>query len=184
MAVTCFPDTTVLINFGYLNRLDLLQTLLPARMWCLTVSRECRASYAARQFATFPDVQALFGAPLIPDRGEYLSTQVLRNTLAKPTDKPDAHIGEAETIAIAQSRQVGTPIFVTDDVGATKLANREGLSTINTWMLIKTASRNSGIAFTEGEAWSAATLLRSHRRGWPKGVGRSKDDFVTWLRQP
>lgn len=182
MPVTCFPDTTVLINFGYIDRFDVLETLLPTRMWCLTVSRECRQSYDRCGFTTYLTVRTLFGDPLIPTEGERINTQIMRDDIAKPDDKPDAHTGEAETITIAKSRGLATPILVTDDVGAAALAQQEGLTVINTWTLIKTAVRAT--PFSQQDAWQAALTLRRNKRGWPKGVGHSHADFIGWLRQP
>lgn len=182
MAVICFSDTTVLINFGYLNRFDLLEALLKERAWCLTVANECEASFTYLGFTTYNDVETLFGDPLEPDMVESLNTKTLRDTMAKPGDAPAAHYGEAETITIAAAR--GLPaILVTDDVAARKAAARHNLTTINTWDLLKTAVRAPSITFTEQEAWQAARTLHRHRRGWPKGVGQDHADYIAWLRQ-
>lgn len=181
MTVTCFPDNTVLINFGYLDRVELLERLLPQPTWCLTVSRECRQSYSILGFDAYPKVQALFGEPLIPTKGERINLHRLRDDLAGPDDKPDAHIGEAETITIAKSRGFSGPILVTDDVGAADMARREGMTVITTWMLLKAAVRHTE-QLTEDEAWDAATTLRAKRRGWPRGVGHTRTDCIAWLR--
>lgn len=182
MALTCFPDNTVLINFGYLDRFDLLEQLLPQRMWCLTVSRECDQSYARRGFTTYATVRSLFGEPLVPTRAESINLNRMRDDLAAPKDKPDAHIGEAETITLIKSRGIDRPILVTDDLGATALAKQEGLNVTSTWGLLKMATRSPRIEFTEQDAWTAAATLRRNRRGWPKGVGQSRADFIEWLR--
>lgn len=182
MAVTCFPDNTVLINFGYIDRFDLLERLLPNPTWCLTVSRECRQSYAVLDFDTYPEVKALFGDPLIPTQGESINLHRLRDDIAKPGDEPAAHIGEAETITIARSRGFDGPILVTDDNGAADIARDEGMSVLTTWTLIKTAARSGKVAFTEEEAWQSATTLRANKRGWPKGIGHTHADFIAWLR--
>lgn len=182
MAVICFSDTTVLINFGYLNRFDLLKVLLPQRAWCLTVANECEASFEYLGFSTYADVEALFGAPLEPDVVERLNTSTLRDTMAKPGDAPVAHYGESETITIATAR--GLPaILVTDDVAASKVAARHNLKTVNTWDLLKMAVRAPSVAFTEQQAWQAAKTLRRNRRGWPKGIGQDHADFTAWLHQ-
>lgn len=182
MAVTCFSDTTVLINFGYLNRFDLLESLLKERAWCLTVANECEASFDYLGFTTYGDVKALFGEPLEPDMVETLNTKRLRDSMAKPGDAPAAHYGEAETITIATAR--GLPaILVTDDVAASKAAARHNLKAVNTWDLLKTAVHAPAIAFTEQQAWQAAIALRKNRRGWPKGIGQDHADYITWLQQ-
>ena len=182
MAVTCFPDNTVLINFGYIDRLDLLERLLPARVWCLTVARECRQSYAILGFSTYPDVKALFGEPLIPTRAESINLTRLRDDIASPGDKPDAHIGEAETITLAKSRRFDGPILVTDDLGAATIAQQEGMRVLTTWTLIKAAVRHTQ-QLDEQQAWEAALVLRTNKRGWPRGIGHTRADFIAWLRQ-
>lgn len=181
MGVTCFPDNTVLINFAYIGRLDLLAALLPQRMWCLTVSRECRQSYAILDF-DYATVRALFGEPLIPTQGESINLILLRDEIAVPGDKPSAHVGEAETITLAKSRRIENPVLVTDDIGAAVLARREGMNVVTTWRLIQLAVRSPKITFTEAEAWTAAMTLRSERRGWPKGVGHTRAELMAWLR--
>lgn len=181
MAVTCFPDNTVLINFGYINRIPLLGELLANRMWCLTVSRECKQSYTRRGFTTYPDVRALFGDPLIPTQAERINTRRLRDDMATPTDGPDDHMGEAETIVVAKNQVSGTLVLATDDLGATKFAKQEGLRVVNTWYLLKVAVRTKRL--TEQQAWQDACLLRRNRRGWPKGIGHSQADFIAWLRE-
>jgi predicted nucleic acid-binding protein len=180
VALTCFPDNTVLINFAYIGRLDLLAELLPRRMWCLTVSRECRQSFAVLDF-DYLKVRVLFGDPLIPSQGESINLKFLRDEIAAPGDKPSAHMGEAETITLAKSRLVEDPVLVTDDIDATALARREGLRVVGTWLLIQLAARSSRIAFTETDAWAAATILRAAKRGWPKGVGHTRAEFIKWL---
>lgn len=184
MALTCFPDTTVLINFGYIGQHSLLAQLLRNPTWCHTVASECEDQYDRRGFTTFPAVKAIFGDPLMPDRAERINTTVLRDTMAKPTDGPAAHYGEAETIAIIQNRLLPGPIFVTDDRDATRVARDNGITTLNTWTLIRTAAAAAPIAYTEAEAWSDARTLSAHQRGWPKGIGRSQSDFLSWLRAP
>lgn len=181
MSVTCFPDNTVLINFGFIGRIDLLEKLLPTRMWCLTVSRECRQSFSVRGFTTYESVRKLFGEPLVPTGGERINTQQMRDDIASPEDKPDAHMGEAETITIAKSRRFSSPMFVTDDKGATALAKQEGLGVITTWMLIKMAVRRKHL--TEAEAYQDALTLRQNKRGWPVGIQHTHADFIAWLRQ-
>lgn len=182
MSLTCFPDTTVLINFGYTGRHALLAQLLRNPTWCHTVASECEDQYDKRGFTTFPAVEAIFGEPLVPDLAERININVLRDSMAKPTDGPAAHSGEAETIAIIRSRLLPGPIFVTDDKGATRVAHDNGIKTLTTWTLIKTATAATTITYDETDAWTDARKLRANQRGWPKDVGRAQTDFLTWLR--
>lgn len=184
MSITCFPDTTVLINFGYTGRHTLLAQMLRNPTWCYTVASECADQYTRRGFTTYPDVEAIFGQPLTPDRTESINTVVLRDAMSKPTDKPGAHFGEAETIAIIQNRLLPGPIFVTDDKGAAKVAQDNGLATLTTWTMIKTAANSGKIQYTDAEAWADARTLSTNKRGWPKGIGHTHADFTAWLRSP
>jgi predicted nucleic acid-binding protein len=55
-------------------------------------------------------------------------------------DRPSQHLGEAETIAIIIRRQLSC-FFVTDDIGAARLATQKGIQVIGTWHLLKMAHR-------------------------------------------
>lgn len=41
MTLVLFPDTTALINFATIERMDLLENFVVERAWCGSVSDEC-----------------------------------------------------------------------------------------------------------------------------------------------
>ena len=177
--LVCFPDTTVLVNFGLIKRVDLLELLLKDPRWCLTVSRECKQSFGVLGLTSYPAVRALFGDPVLPSQAEMIDASALRDQMASPDDKPSAHSGEAETITVAK-RRFAKVIFATDDLGAAAAARREGIAAVNTWQLLRAAMHKGFI--DEDQAWAAAVTLRANARGWIKGVGPSRTEFLAWLR--
>lgn len=116
-----FPDNTVLINFAFINRMDLLSRLANGNgRWCATVAAECAESARNSQLAALDDAAEIFGEPLFPDQAELQDVRVLRDQLAGPGDPLSKHLGEAETIAIVVRRQLNC-FFVTDDREARRL---------------------------------------------------------------
>jgi predicted nucleic acid-binding protein len=179
-ASTFFPDTTVLINFGLINRLGLLQQMFATRYWGYTVSEECADQFRRHSITSYGMAQSIFGRPLMPDQPETINTKVLRSRIAKPTDAPDKHMGEAETIIIATSRDFERPIFLTDDGGAANTAVAHGIIAVSTWDVIRLAVRRGDL--TEADAWTDAKFLRKVRGIWPPKIGHTHADFIAWLR--
>ena len=71
MPLTCFPDTTVLINFALIGRLDVLDALLHNRFWSATVSDECAKQYTKHGVAaSYAQAQTIFGTPVYPTADE------------------------------------------------------------------------------------------------------------------
>jgi hypothetical protein len=130
-----FPDTTVLINFALVRRMDLFEPAAGGGRgrWCGTVAKECGASAQQPGLQDLGRVPGILGAPLYPETGaERLEVQHLRTQLASPGDRPTDHLGEAETLAIIISRHELTAFFVTDDRGAAALAVSHGVPVVTT----------------------------------------------------
>jgi hypothetical protein len=121
-------DTTVLINFAIIRRMDLLAELLKGQgSWCLSIAREC-----SRSQAYHPDLDqagAIFGTPLIADRREIIDARTLREAMASPGEPATKHLGEAETVAIISARQLDG-LFLTDDRDAVSLAHRHHITAL------------------------------------------------------
>jgi hypothetical protein len=67
MTAFVFPDTTVLINFALINRMDLLSRLLRDRgRWCLTVSQECEGASQVEGRLELLLAKDLLGVPWEP----------------------------------------------------------------------------------------------------------------------
>jgi predicted nucleic acid-binding protein len=178
--IVTFPDNTVLVNFATINRMDLLARLVNGNgQWCATVARECAQSARLADLGALDGAESIFGEPIFPDQVELLDTRVLRNQLASPGDSPTRHLGEAETIAIITRRQLQKScIFVTDDVGARRLAAQNGVSVVGTWRLLKLAYRKGWV--DADTLWGYAQTLKARDRGAPPGV-RDRTSFDKWL---
>jgi hypothetical protein len=186
MTYRFFPDTTVLINFAYLHRMDLLERLAKNPAWCASVADECARSSIEPDLADMSDAQQIFGEPLIPNGpAELLLTQTYRQQLSRPGDPPYKNLGEAETLAIIHSRNIAA-VFFTDDAGPAGLLNGLGehgptLQTAGTWDLLRVAFR---VGFVDSDTlWSYVAVLRSRGRHLPPGMAaRRRQDFDAWLK--
>jgi predicted nucleic acid-binding protein len=159
-----FPDTTVLINFTIIGRVDLLEKLANGNgRWCLSVSQECARSARIDGLEALNGVRDFLGDPLEPTPAELLDTRVLRDRMAAPGDRPTKHLGEAETITIVTSRLLQSrAIFVSDDTDALVHAAARRIKVADTWDLLELAERVGKIAADEHVQYVAA-LRAGHR---------------------
>jgi hypothetical protein len=177
MAVLMVPDTTVLINFAILRRMDLLGRLADGDgRWCATVATECAESARVTGLTALDGAGAIFGEPLFPDEAEHQDALVLRDGLVRPGDPPTKHLGEAETLAIIERRQL-RGFFVTDDHDASRLAAREGVQVVATWDLLRVAHRQGWLG--ADALWGYVRTLERHDRGAPRRV-RDRPSFDKW----
>lgn len=176
MAKIFLPDNTVLINFAIIRRMDLLAELLNGQgSWCISIARECQKSQTY-----YPDLvlaNAIFGAPLTPDRVEYEDTRTLRDSMASPGDPNTKHLGEAETIAIISRRRIDG-FFLTDDRDAKALAARHSIAAVSTWDLLRLAHNTGKV--TKPVLTGYLRTLISLQRGNPPGVA-NPDQLDNWL---
>ena len=179
MSTLLFPDNTVLVNFGHLNRLDLLERIANGNgRWCATVATECAQSARLPGLGALRGAAAIFGQPLMPESGvEYLDVLMFRRELARPGDGRHRHLGEAETLAIMKRRAI-RGVFVTDDRDATRLARRHGCPTATTWDLLRLARRTAltDTATLRGYVRTLETL----GRGRPPGA-HDRLTLEAWL---
>lgn len=177
MSTCFFPDNTVLINFGHINRLSLLAALIPERAWCEVVSQECDDSSRYPGLATLQHAPTIFGTALKPTERERDLTFELRDQMRRPGDPSTRHVGEAETIAIITTRNI-TAIFATDDRGAASAARNAGITVITTWDVLRLAHKKNHL--TLSDAYNDACLLDSLDRGWPP-CARTFEAFEDWI---
>lgn len=178
MAVLLFPDNTVLINFALINRMDLLSRLANGNgCWCATVAAECAESAKLPELAALAGAAEIFGDPLFPDEAEHQDIRILRDQLAGPGDPPRKHLGEAETIAIVVRRQLRC-FLVTDDTEAARLASKNGVRVVSTWLLLRVAHRKGWL--DADTLWGYVLTIERHGRGAPPGVW-NRESFDKWL---
>ncbi len=130
MAAAVFPDNTVLINFGTVDRLDLLEAWLRGRgRWTEAVADEARRS------GTFvPALQGLesagwLGAPIeIDDGAAVAEIELLRRTVfGGTTAQPRKHLGESQTCyLIKNDPDWAGSWWVSDDTDANEWAQFQG----------------------------------------------------------
>jgi len=185
MSVLVFPDNTVLINFAYLHRMDLLEKLVPNPAWCATVAHECDRSATHPDLGDMTEAHRIFGEPLYPqDQAEHLRTQEYRMQISRPGDPPHKNLGEAETLAIIHSRGLSAVFFTDDASPAGLLASPDGISpsvqTATTWSLLRVAFR---VQFVDADTlWSYVAVLRSKGRHLPPGqAATNRAAFDAWL---
>ena len=174
-----FPDNTVLINFGHINRVPLLGRLSPNFTWCEVIAQECAASARQPGLASLNLAGQVLGQPWLPTTRERELTFELRSEMMKPGDGPTKHLGEAETIAIITTRKTFA-IFVTDDHGAARAARANNIKVITTWDLLAAAHRRGHLSLQD--AYTDAQTLDSLGRGWPP-CAHDLAGFTAWIQR-
>ncbi|MFZ2243098.1 MAG: hypothetical protein WAV90_26680 [Gordonia amarae] len=118
-----FPDNTALINFALIGRMDLLETLVGQNgRWCRTVSEECDDWSRKPNLADMQRAHDIFGEPLAPENPREHATMLrYRDMLRTPGQPWTQNLGEAETLAIIECRNIQV-LFVTDDQSVGRLA--------------------------------------------------------------
>lgn len=157
-----FPDTTTLLSFAYIGRMDLLRYLANSNgVWCSAVAGESADWRTTAGYEAVSESGSIFGEPLFPTTTEHIEIQMLRATLAGPGDGPRQHLGEAETIVIARTRYPGAR-FVTDDTDAQSSARAEGLRPLGTGDLLDLAAKVEKINRSTRDGYES-TLRRAGR---------------------
>jgi len=137
-----FPDNTVLVNFTYIDRQDILEWFLRGNgAWTIATARECRNSSRLHGLEQMDRWQEFLPTPLTPDAAELVDAKTIAIQMRKPGDTdPAKNMGEAETIAIITRRNM-MAVFLTDDHDAARRARVEPL--------IEVASTTKVLAFAE-----------------------------------
>jgi predicted nucleic acid-binding protein len=161
-----FADTTVLINFALIDRLDLLARLVGSNgRWTATVASEWETS---AEWAGFDDrgvLATILGSPIAPQSAdELMLTQTIRERLRVPGDPDYRHLGESETLAIIASRGLDAHLC-TDDTGARRQARQMSIDTVSTALLLVLAAK-AGFVDPQ-ECWDHFTELAGFGRFLP-----------------
>lgn len=179
-----FPDNTVLINFTLLKRQDLVTwfTAKGVRQWTLSVCRECANSAKYEDLKAMTKWTQVFGTPLSPSKTEVLIARQIADAMRMPGEYAlSKHMGEAETIAIAESRYANS-IFLTDDHEAARVAESRHIQAVSTTKIIAFAEVGGKILHDEAQLCIAE--LMSHKRilgGSPEPI--AYDGYVRSLRR-
>lgn len=173
-----FADNTVLIHFGLIGRLDLLEQLLNGRgTWTSSVQIECLESSKYDGLDELVEVERFLGDAEEPStEAEYLAIAEIREELRIPGDSPHKHLGEAETLAIIHTRSLDAHL-VTDDTGAIRVARRLEIPVVTTAQLLLLAARVN-IITTQG-CWDyLSTLQITHSRYLPDAPASYADVLI------
>jgi len=175
-----FADTTVLINFALLDRMDLLGRLSNGRAaWTAAIRRECRDSADVLDNDRLRRAGEIFGTPVrITDPRTVRETLLLLDQLRTPHDPAEKHRGEAETIALIAVEHVES-LFVTDDADARTRAKERGIRSVSTCQLLRLAIRIG--ALTAHDAWAAVCDLRRRGRTLHDSP-REESTYMQWAR--
>jgi predicted nucleic acid-binding protein len=185
VAALVFPDNTVLINFAYIHRMDLLERLVTNAARCATIASECKESAAYPELEDLREARRIFGDPLFPEsREEHVMTTTYRKLLSRPGDGPRKNLGEAETLAIIHCRGMSA-VFFTDDKGPASIVAKPGnggpnVSIAGTWTLLKVARKKGFI--DDDTLWGYVGVLRNKQRAVPPGdAAYWRVAFDAWL---
>ncbi|CAM5253009.1 hypothetical protein SALBM217S_04451 [Streptomyces griseoloalbus] len=134
--VSLFPDNTVLCNFGTVGRLDLLRKVLDGcGRWTEAVAEEARRSAAYVRDLARLEAEGWLGEPieLCTDAEIALADRLRRAVFGGLPTEPLRHLGEAETLALIQTRREFTgAVWITDDRDAGEYASARGIPVKNT----------------------------------------------------
>jgi len=175
-----FPDNTVLVNFGILDEVDTLLSLLSRIQgaWCATVAQECSRSAGIDGLQDLAHVAEVLGVPLFPEtQAEHQHVRMMQARLSSPGDTMHDHLGEAETIALVVHRGISAA-FVTDDKAARRLAEAQGINCYSTFDLLKLCYR-AGLLDAD-TLWVHLCTLRAESRGAPPSV-TTRTAFDAWI---
>ncbi|MEY9935409.1 putative nucleic acid-binding protein [Catenulispora sp. GP43] len=151
-----FPDNTVLCNFGAVNRLDLLESLLEGLgRWTDAVANE--SSMSARFVPALGDLANghLLGEPIeITDPDDILQIERARRAVFGGTlHQPLRHLGEAQTCHVILTwHEYAGSWWISDDLESLRYASRNGITTRTTGNLIEAAVNKTLISKNEGFA--------------------------------
>lgn len=150
MAVTFFPDTTVVCNFAAVDRLDLFVDYLNGRGRIVeAVAYEISRSATILRALAALDVDSVFGAPIELDNDparhaiEVSRTAVFGGMPSRPLE----HLGESQTLYVLGARpEFSDSIWITDDKQANRLGQRRGFITRDTVHMLEELVANREIS--------------------------------------
>ncbi|MEL4358288.1 MULTISPECIES: hypothetical protein [unclassified Luteococcus] len=182
-----FPDTTVLVNFALIDRMDLLEQLVNGRgTWCGTVSEECARRAERMNLPEMLRSSQIFGEPIrLVTRAEFDDYHLNLDWFASVSSDPHAgHEGESETLAIMLNREE-SGLMVTDDTSVPKrvevLQAQQRISVCTTWDLLRIALWRGQIE--EKSFWDYRRTLLTEGRGCPSRV-RNPNLCAQWIKRP
>jgi len=182
VTLVLFPDTTALINLAMIMRMDLLENIAAERAWCGSVAGECDDWSVEPGLSEIRRAWEIFGEPLRPANPvEHLTTRTYFERLRVPGEARTKNLGEAETLAIIECRNLSA-ILCTDDGSVRELIQGMGTEfpkVIGTWELLRVGFKKSLV--TSDELWEDSRTLHAAGRHTPPTGPFDRGKFNTWL---
>ncbi|WP_434316195.1 hypothetical protein [Leifsonia sp. P73] len=151
-----FPDTSVIVNFGHLDQLDLLRGHLRGNgKVTQAVSAEIAESANWVTPLTTIDQQEWFGEPIeVPDdEGAIEGIRVHR--FGGERSKPKQHLGESETLYVIQFVSgYSDAVWITKDKSAYQFGKTKGIVTRNTFDILCEMVAFGDISSADAFAWA------------------------------
>jgi hypothetical protein len=169
-------DTCTLINFGVVDRMDLIRAALgPAARWVAAVEREARKSVAHVPSLDHTWCRNWLGEAIdVDEPADIDAVETLRLALGGTRRKPLQHLGEAQSLRVIATRpDLAGAIFVSDDASAVDLARRNDIPVWTTRHILRACYDTERIGCPE-----AYELLRDMRESHGRGV-RVPPDHTT-----
>lgn len=148
-----FPDTCLLMNFARVGRLDVVQAAVDIRgNWTQAVEDEVADFSSTADYQSLTQTWTFMSAALVPTYEEMDEADKIRQMFAKPGDGPLKHLGEAETLAIIDSRfDSQTVILLTEDIGAVLQCRARALKTAGTRAVLESAAKKDHITWADAD---------------------------------
>jgi predicted nucleic acid-binding protein len=162
-----FPDTTVLLNFAAIRRLDLLECYLTGRgRMTQAVRAEVKRSTAYAPQLSMLDVAETFGQVIELSSTEDLRGVVaMRRRFAVPGDPATKHLGESETLHVMTTRpEYHVSRFVTEDRAAQRVAENLGVLVHTTMGVFRELVARGEVTEADGFAMLHAIEAESTQR--------------------
>ena len=156
-----FPDTSLLMNFAAVSRIDLVREVVKDRgCWTEAIRDEVQRWCQESRY------QALAGVfdfmppePHIARSEEMATGEEIRRRLAKPGDPRSQHWGECETLAVIHHRyNEKTVLVLSEDAGVLAECRHQGVETVTTKVLLELAAIRGYISWLQAE--EIARLLK------------------------
>lgn len=148
-----FPDNTVLCNFGSINQVELLSTILRGRgNWTESVQAEAVASSRTRPALAGSALDFMGEAIEIDDPDEQSEIENLRRSRFGGTpNEPRKHLGEAETCYLLLHRaEYVDARWITDDRDAQEYARAQSIFTWDTMDLMSDGVASGEVSENDG----------------------------------
>lgn len=152
------------MNFARVDRLDVVQAAVDSRgNWTQAVEDEVSDFSSSADYQSLAQAWTFMPAALVPTYGEMDEADKIRQRFAKPGDGPLKHLGEAETLAIIESRfDSQGVILLTEDNGAILQCRARALKTAGTRAVLESAAKKDYITWADADQ-IAQNIIRAGR---------------------